>query len=79
MQTRHREGLVLAVEQARRDGTVITLPGPPADPESIRNTYGGDPLDDDELAFVTTRSGSFLTRFTTTSSRSTGRWPPTCP
>jgi pimeloyl-ACP methyl ester carboxylesterase len=27
MKPRHREGLVASVEQARRDGTVITLPG----------------------------------------------------
>jgi pimeloyl-ACP methyl ester carboxylesterase len=52
MKPRHREGLVASVEAARRDGTVITLPGPPADPESFRNAYGGDPLDDDTLAFV---------------------------
>jgi len=52
MQPRHGEGLRLAAEQAQRDGTVITLPGPPADPEPFRTAYGGDPLDDDTLAFV---------------------------
>jgi pimeloyl-ACP methyl ester carboxylesterase len=52
MKPRHREGLVASVEAARRDGTVITLPGPPADPEAFRNAYGGDPLDDETLAFV---------------------------
>lgn len=52
MKPRHREGLVASLEIARRDGTVITLPGPPADPEAFRNAYGGDPLDDDTLAFV---------------------------
>ena len=52
MKPRHREGLVLAVETARADGTSITLPGPPADPESFRDAYGGDPLDDEQLAFV---------------------------
>jgi pimeloyl-ACP methyl ester carboxylesterase len=52
MKPRHREGLVASVEAARRDGTVITLPGPPADPAAFRNAYGGDPLDDDTLAFV---------------------------
>ena len=52
MKPRHREGLVASIEQARRDGTVITLPGPPADRESFRNAYGGDPLDDDTLAFM---------------------------
>jgi pimeloyl-ACP methyl ester carboxylesterase len=52
MKPRHREGLVASVEAARRDGTVITLPGPPADPEAFRHAYGGDPLDDETLAFV---------------------------
>ncbi len=53
MKDRHREGLVAARAAAERDGTSITLPGPPAEPESFRNAYGGDPLDDDTLAFVT--------------------------
>lgn len=52
MQPRHGEGLRLAAEHARGDGTVITLPGPPADPEPFRTAYGGDPLDDETLAFV---------------------------
>lgn len=52
MKPHHREGLVMAVEQAREAGIVITLPGPPADPEAFRTAYGGDPLDDDALAFV---------------------------
>ena len=52
MKPRHREGLVASVEQARRDGTVITLPGAPADPEPFRRAYGGDPLDDETLAYV---------------------------
>jgi pimeloyl-ACP methyl ester carboxylesterase len=52
MQARHREGLVAAVEAAERDGTAITLPGPPVDLERFRTTYGGDPLDDEQLAFV---------------------------
>lgn len=47
-----RDGLKLAVEDAARNGTAITLPGPPADPEGFRTAYGGDPLDDDDLAFV---------------------------
>jgi pimeloyl-ACP methyl ester carboxylesterase len=53
MKPSQRVGLSSAVEHARRDGVVITLPGPPADPESFRSAYGGDPLDDDTLAFVT--------------------------
>jgi pimeloyl-ACP methyl ester carboxylesterase len=52
MKPKHRDGLVASVEQARRDGTVITLPGPPDDPEPFRYAYGGDPLDDDTLAFM---------------------------
>ena len=52
MQPRHRDGLVAAAEQAARQGTVITLPGPPADPEAFRHVYGGEPLDDEALAFV---------------------------
>jgi len=52
MKPKHREALAGAVEQAKRDGYVITLPGPPDDPESFRNAYGGDPLDDQALAFV---------------------------
>ncbi|HEX4493922.1 MAG TPA: alpha/beta hydrolase [Acidimicrobiia bacterium] len=52
MKPRHREGLVASVEAAKQNGTVITLPGPPPDPEAFRNSYGGDPLDDETLAFV---------------------------
>jgi pimeloyl-ACP methyl ester carboxylesterase len=52
MQPRHREGLAAAVEAAAGTGTAITLPGPPDDAERFRTAYGGDPLDDDELAFV---------------------------
>jgi pimeloyl-ACP methyl ester carboxylesterase len=52
MKPKHRDGLVAAVEQARRDGTTITLPGPPDDPEALRMSYGGDPLDDATLTFV---------------------------
>ncbi len=52
MKERHREGLILALEAAARDGRAITLPGPPDDPETFRHAYGGEPLDDDTLAFV---------------------------
>lgn len=52
MQSRHGEGLRLAAEHARSEGTVITLPGPPEDPERFRSAYGGDPLDDATLAYV---------------------------
>jgi pimeloyl-ACP methyl ester carboxylesterase len=52
MQERHREGLQLGAEMAAREGTLLTTPGRPADPEAFRRTYGGDPLDDDTLAYV---------------------------
>jgi pimeloyl-ACP methyl ester carboxylesterase len=52
LKPKQRDGLKLAVEDAVRNGTAITLPGPPADPEGFRTAYGGEPLDDDDLAFV---------------------------
>ncbi len=52
MKERHREGLVMAIASAGRDGHTITLPGPPADPEAFRTAYGGEPLDDATLAYV---------------------------
>ena len=52
MKPAHRDGLKAAMEESRKNGIVITLPAPPEDPESFRRTYGGDPLDDDTLAFV---------------------------
>jgi pimeloyl-ACP methyl ester carboxylesterase len=53
MQARHREGVVWALEQAAAEGRVLTTSGAPADPEAFRTAYGGDPLDDDTLAYVT--------------------------
>ena len=52
MKPHHAEGLRIAAEAAARDGNTITLPGPPEDPEQFRNAYGGDPLDDDSLAYM---------------------------
>jgi len=52
MQPRHAAGLSAAVEAAMAEGRTITLPGPPDDPEQFRTTYGGDPLSDEDLAFV---------------------------
>lgn len=49
MQPRHAEGLRAAAAVATEP---ITLPGPPADPVRTRTAYGGEPLDDDDLAFV---------------------------
>jgi pimeloyl-ACP methyl ester carboxylesterase len=51
MQPRHAEGLRMAMDAARESGDVITLPAP-ADPEAMRKAYGGEPLDDELLAFV---------------------------
>jgi pimeloyl-ACP methyl ester carboxylesterase len=42
---------VEAMEAARRDGRTLTTPGPPDDPERLRNAYGVT-LDDEQLAFV---------------------------
>ncbi len=52
MQPAHRDGLARAVAHADVAGTTITLPGVPEDPESFRRSTGGDPLDDEDLAFV---------------------------
>jgi len=53
MQPNHAEGLRAVVEMAAAEGgEPITLPGPPEDPESFRNAYGGEPLDDEALAFM---------------------------
>lgn len=52
MKPSHREGLLASLAQAEADGTTITLPGPPADPEAFRRAYGGDPLSDADLAFM---------------------------
>ncbi len=51
MQPRHADGLRLAAEAAIADGNPIIFPAP-TDPEALRKTYGGDPLDDETLAFV---------------------------
>lgn len=42
---------VAAMDAARRDGRALTTPGPPDDPEKLRNAYGVE-LDDAQLAFV---------------------------
>jgi pimeloyl-ACP methyl ester carboxylesterase len=52
MQERHRDGVKLAREMADVDGNVLTTPGAPEDPEAFRKTYGGEPLDDETLAYV---------------------------
>jgi pimeloyl-ACP methyl ester carboxylesterase len=52
MKPRHRDGLIAAVEAAGRDGRSITLPGVPGDLDAVRTAYGGDPLDDETVAYV---------------------------
>jgi len=53
MQLRHAEGLAAAVKAAEQVGAApLSLPGPPADPEQFRDSYGGDPLSDEDLAFI---------------------------
>jgi pimeloyl-ACP methyl ester carboxylesterase len=52
MQERHGQGLRAAVAAAEEEGRSIILPAP-SDPEALRRSYGGDPLDDATLAFVT--------------------------
>ncbi len=52
MKERHRQGVELARQLATDDGPALTTPGPPDDPEAFRQTYGGEPLDDETLAFV---------------------------
>jgi pimeloyl-ACP methyl ester carboxylesterase len=52
MKPRHRDGLVAAVEAADREGRVITLPGVAGDLDAVRTSYGGDPLDDETVAYV---------------------------
>lgn len=52
MQPRHAAGLRAAAASLGPDDPPITLPGPPEDPEPFRSSTGGEPLDDDTLAFV---------------------------
>jgi pimeloyl-ACP methyl ester carboxylesterase len=53
MQPKHRARLTAGMDAARRDGWELRTPPPPDDPEAVRGTYGGKPLDDDLVAFVT--------------------------
>ena len=53
MQPRHAEGVRLAQQIAQDSGEPLFTSGPPADPEKFRTTYGGEPLDDETLAYVT--------------------------
>jgi pimeloyl-ACP methyl ester carboxylesterase len=51
MKASHRERTVAGIEAARRDGWILTTPGPPDDPETMRTSYG-ETLDDETLAHV---------------------------
>lgn len=53
MQPRHAEGVRLAQQLAAESGEPLFTSGPPSDPERFRTTYGGAPLDDDALVYVT--------------------------
>lgn len=50
MQPRHRVGVEMFVDAARKDGQVVTTPLP-EDPERLRTSYGEE-LDDETLAFI---------------------------
>ena len=51
MKDSHRERVVEGMEAARRDGWVLRTPGPEA-PDKVRVAYGGEPLPDDLVAFL---------------------------
>ena len=53
MKATHRERVIEVMEVARRDGWVLTTPGLDDPPEKFRRAYGGDDLDDEQLAFMT--------------------------
>jgi pimeloyl-ACP methyl ester carboxylesterase len=53
MKPSHRARLTAGMDSARRDGWTLQTPPPPDDIEAVRNTYGGPPLDDELVAFVT--------------------------
>lgn len=53
MQPRHREGVELALQIAEEKGEPLFTSGPPEDPEKFRGAYGGPPLTDEQLAYVT--------------------------
>jgi pimeloyl-ACP methyl ester carboxylesterase len=51
MKPSHRARVVEAMDHARRDGWVLQTPGPEA-PDKVRVAYGGDPLPDDLIEFL---------------------------
>jgi pimeloyl-ACP methyl ester carboxylesterase len=52
MQERHADGVRVAIELAAGDVSKLVVLGKPPDPERLRSSYGGAPLDDESLAFV---------------------------
>ncbi len=52
MKSSHRDRVVAGIKAARRDGWVLTTPGPES-PDKVRQAYGGDDLDDELVAFMT--------------------------
>ena len=51
MKASHRDRIIEGMEWARREGKRLTTPGPES-PDKVREAYGGDPLTDEQIAFV---------------------------
>jgi pimeloyl-ACP methyl ester carboxylesterase len=51
MKASHRDRILESMAAARRDGWVLRTPGPEP-PDKVRVAYGGDPLSDEQIAFV---------------------------
>jgi pimeloyl-ACP methyl ester carboxylesterase len=51
MKVSHRDRVVAGMDAARRDGWVLTTPGPES-PDKVRTAYGGDELTDEQIEFV---------------------------
>ncbi len=51
MKASHRERVVAGMDWARGAGKVLTTPGPES-PDKVRDSYGGDPLTDEQVEFV---------------------------
>jgi pimeloyl-ACP methyl ester carboxylesterase len=52
MKESHRTRIIEGMDWARSNGRVLTTPGPEA-PDKVREAYGGDPLTDEQIAFMT--------------------------
>jgi pimeloyl-ACP methyl ester carboxylesterase len=51
MKESHRARVVEGMDAARSNGRTLRTPGPEA-PEKVRSAYGGDDLDDEQIAFM---------------------------